>query len=154
MGTVVYAIGRIAIVITFIVSGVVRLMDIGGTGAMIASKVLPLSEPLAGMAASIEATVGLPFTKVLVIAGAALEIVAGLLDRLRHIYSVGSAGPLRLYRDQHLLLPQSLGPPGCRAFGSVDPRTEQALHHGRLVDPRRRPRAPRRSPTSVFAGTP
>ncbi len=79
MGTVVYAIGRIAIVVTFIVSGVLRLLDIGSTGNLIASKVLPWPDPLAGAVASIEATVGLPFTQILAIASPALEIVVGLL---------------------------------------------------------------------------
>src|SRR6266542_796821 len=48
LGSVVYAIGRIAIVVTFIVSGVLCLIDLGGTEAMIASKALPWPEPLAG----------------------------------------------------------------------------------------------------------
>jgi uncharacterized membrane protein YphA (DoxX/SURF4 family) len=79
LGTVMYAIGRIAIVVTFIVSGVLGLIDLGGTEAMIASKALPWPEPLAGVVASIEATVRSSFTQILAIAGPALEIVAGLL---------------------------------------------------------------------------
>ena len=79
LGTAVYAIGRIAIVVTFIVSRILGLIDPGGTEAMIASKALPWPEPLAGVVASIEATVGSPFTQILAIASPALEIVAGLL---------------------------------------------------------------------------
>ncbi len=78
-GTVVFAIGRTAIVITFIVSGVLRLMDIDGSATMIASKVLPLPEPFAGAAASIEAMLGMPFAQALAIAGPVLEILAGVL---------------------------------------------------------------------------
>jgi uncharacterized membrane protein YphA (DoxX/SURF4 family) len=78
-GTVVFAIGRTAIVITFIVSGVLRLMDIDGSATMIASKVLPLPEPFAGAAASIEATLGMPCAQALAIAGPVLEILAGVL---------------------------------------------------------------------------
>jgi uncharacterized membrane protein YphA (DoxX/SURF4 family) len=82
LGTVTFAIARIAIVIAFIVSGVFRLMDIDASATAIASKVFPLPGPLAGAAASIEATLGLPFTQALAIAGAALEIVAGVLVAL------------------------------------------------------------------------
>jgi putative oxidoreductase len=78
-GTVVFAIGRTAIVITFIVSGVLRLMDVDGSATMIASKMLPLPEPFAGAAASIEATLGMPFAQALAIAGPVVEILAGAL---------------------------------------------------------------------------
>ncbi len=76
--TVVFAAGRIALVITFVVSGVFRLMDVDGSATMIASKLFPLPEPIAGVAASVEATLGMPLAQALAIAGAALEIVAGL----------------------------------------------------------------------------
>ncbi len=76
--TVVFAAGRIALVITFVVSGVFRLMDVDGSATMIASKLSPLPDPIAGVAASVEATSGMPLAQALAIAGAALEIVAGL----------------------------------------------------------------------------
>ena len=76
--TVVFAAGRIALVITFVVSGVFRLMDVDGSATMIASKLSPLPDPIAGVAASVEATLGMPLAQALAIAGAALEIVAGL----------------------------------------------------------------------------
>jgi putative oxidoreductase len=61
-------------------SALFRLTDIdAGSGSVIASKLLALWEPLAGVAASIEAMLGLPFPTVLVIAGSALEIMAGVL---------------------------------------------------------------------------
>src|SRR5947209_4305719 len=82
MGTIAYAIGPFAVVLTFIVSGVLRLMDVGGTAGMLASKMGTFPEPLAARAASIEAIVGLPFPQILVIAGAALEIVAWMLIAL------------------------------------------------------------------------
>jgi uncharacterized membrane protein YphA (DoxX/SURF4 family) len=72
---VIFAIGRTAIVITFIVSALFRLMNVD----VIASKLLPLTGPLADAAASIEATLGVPFATALVIAGAALEIMAAVL---------------------------------------------------------------------------
>src|SRR6266567_8905038 len=79
MGTTVYAIGRTAIVLTFIVSGILRLMDIDGTAGMLPFKMGTLPGPLAVRVAPIEALVGLSFAQILVIAGAVLEIVAGLL---------------------------------------------------------------------------
>ena len=54
-------------------------MDIDGSATMIASKVLPLPEPFAGAAASIEAMLGMPFAQTLAIAGPVLEILAGVL---------------------------------------------------------------------------
>ncbi len=53
--SVIFAIGRIAIVITFIMSGLFRLADLDGSATIIAFNLLPLPEPLADAAASIEA---------------------------------------------------------------------------------------------------
>jgi uncharacterized membrane protein YphA (DoxX/SURF4 family) len=77
--SVLFAIGRIAIAITFIMSALFRLVNADANAAIIASKLLPLPGPLADAATSIEATLGLPFATALVIAGATLESVAGVL---------------------------------------------------------------------------
>ena len=74
-----FAIGRIAIAITFIMSALFRLMSADANGAIIASKLLPLPGPLADAATSIGATLGVPFATALVIAGAMLESAAGVL---------------------------------------------------------------------------
>jgi len=76
---VLFAIGRIAIAITFIMSALFRLVNADANAAIIASKLLPLPGPLADGATSIEATLGLSFATALVIAGATLESVAGVL---------------------------------------------------------------------------
>jgi uncharacterized membrane protein YphA (DoxX/SURF4 family) len=76
--SVLFAIGRIAIAITFIMSALFRLVNADANAAIIASKLLPLPGP-ADAATSIEATLGLPFATALVIAGATLESVAGVL---------------------------------------------------------------------------
>jgi putative oxidoreductase len=77
--SVLFAIGRIAIAITFIMSALFRLMNADANGAIIASNLLPLPGPLADAVTSIEATLGLPFATALVIAGAMLESGAGVL---------------------------------------------------------------------------
>ncbi len=76
---VIFTIGRIAIVITFSMSALFRLVDADAIATIIASKLLPLPGPLADAAASIEATVRLPFATALVIAGATLESAAAVL---------------------------------------------------------------------------
>ena len=70
-----HTIGRVALVATFIVSGVLIFMDIPGTSTMIANKVLPLPAQLADPVKSLENALGMPIQNQLAIAGAAIEIL-------------------------------------------------------------------------------
>jgi putative oxidoreductase len=76
---VLHTIGRVALVATFIVSGVLIFMDIPGTSEMIANKVLPLPEQLTEPVKSLENALGLPIARQIAIAGAAIEIICALL---------------------------------------------------------------------------
>jgi putative oxidoreductase len=71
---VVFALGRIALVLIFIVSGAQKLIDIAGTADQIQSK-LNIPAALNDM----EAATGMPIWQILAITAALLELVAGLL---------------------------------------------------------------------------
>lgn len=73
-----FTLGRIALVVIFIISGAAKLTDIAGTAAQIESKLTILSE-FPDLTSQIEATVGMPTTKILAIAVALLEVLGGLL---------------------------------------------------------------------------
>jgi len=75
---VIFLIGRIAIVITFIMSALFWLVDPDAIATIIASKLSLLPSPLADLTASIEARFGVSFATVVVIAGASLEIAAAV----------------------------------------------------------------------------
>src|SRR5215471_6239722 len=75
---VIFLVGRIAIVITFIMSALFWLVDPDAIATIIASKLSLLPSPLADLTASIEARFGVSFATVVVIAGASLEIAAAV----------------------------------------------------------------------------
>jgi len=76
---VLFTIGRIAVVITFLMSALFRLIDPAATAAIINSKLSLLPGPLADVAASCEARSGVPFATLLLVAGAVLESAAAVL---------------------------------------------------------------------------
>jgi putative oxidoreductase len=73
-----FTLGRIALVVIFIISGAQKLTDIAGTADQIQAK-LTIPSALADMAAQIEAAVGMPIWQILAIVAAMVEVVGGLL---------------------------------------------------------------------------
>jgi uncharacterized membrane protein YphA (DoxX/SURF4 family) len=73
-----FTLGRIALVVIFIISGAQKLTDIAGTADQIQAK-LSIPPALADMAAQVEATVGMPIWQILAILAAMIEVVGGLL---------------------------------------------------------------------------
>src|SRR5215470_14976807 len=73
-----FTLGRIALVVFFIVSGAQKLTDIPGTADQIQSK-LVIPAALADFSSQIEATVGMPIWQVLAIVFAVIEVLGGLL---------------------------------------------------------------------------
>ena len=75
---VAFTLGRIALVVIFVFSGVQKLTDLAATAAMIQSKmVIPAS--LGDVQAQIENAVGMSIWQVLAIIAAVIEIAGGLL---------------------------------------------------------------------------
>jgi putative oxidoreductase len=74
----VFTLGRIALVLMFVYSGAVKLLDIAGTGASIASKIT-IPPEINDAVSQIVATVGLPIDQILAIIIGVIEVVAGLL---------------------------------------------------------------------------
>ena len=70
---IVYLIGRIAFVSTFLASGIFKLMDIAGTASLIESKIA-VPDQLAPMAASITAYTGLTTFQLLAILLAVINV--------------------------------------------------------------------------------
>lgn len=75
---ILFAIGRVAFVLIFILFGAQKLMDISGTADLIAAK-LVIPAVAADMVKQIEATAGMPWPKILAIVAGVVEIVCGLL---------------------------------------------------------------------------
>src|SRR5690348_503497 len=75
---VAFTLGRILLVVIFILSGAEKLLDIAGTADEIQSK-LVIPAALGDVTTQIESTLGMPIWQVLAIAVALIEIVAGLL---------------------------------------------------------------------------
>jgi uncharacterized membrane protein YphA (DoxX/SURF4 family) len=75
---VAFTLGRIALVVVFVFSGVQKLFDISGTADQIQTKIT-IPAQLADVTSQIEATLGMPIWQVLAIAVALVEIVGGLL---------------------------------------------------------------------------
>jgi putative oxidoreductase len=73
-----FTLGRIALVVLFILSGAQKLTDIAGTADQIQAK-LAIPAALADIAAQVEATVGMPIWQILAIVVAMIEVVGGLL---------------------------------------------------------------------------
>jgi uncharacterized membrane protein YphA (DoxX/SURF4 family) len=74
---IVYLIGRIAFVSTFLASGIFKLLDIAGTVSLIESKI-EIPEQVAPLAANIASYAGLSTFQLLVILLAVIEIVFAL----------------------------------------------------------------------------
>jgi uncharacterized membrane protein YphA (DoxX/SURF4 family) len=75
---ILFAIGRVAFVLIFILYGVQMLLDIAGTGALIAPKIV-IPAFAADVVKQIEATAKLPFPQILAILAGVVEVVSGLL---------------------------------------------------------------------------
>jgi len=73
-----FTLGRILLVVIFIVSGAQKLTDVAGTADQIQSK-LVIPPALADVSSQIEATVGMPIWQVLAIFVAVVEVLGGLL---------------------------------------------------------------------------
>ena len=75
---VVFTLGRVALVVIFVISGAQKLTDINGTADQIQSK-LVIPPGLTDLTSQIEATVGMPIWQILAIIVALVEVVGGLL---------------------------------------------------------------------------
>jgi uncharacterized membrane protein YphA (DoxX/SURF4 family) len=75
---ILFTIGRVAFVLIFILSGAQALMDISGTAALIAPK-LVVPAAAADIVKQIETAAGLPLPKILAIVAGVVEVVGGLL---------------------------------------------------------------------------
>src|SRR5689334_601988 len=73
-----FTVGRVLLVLIFILSGAEKLLDITGTADAIQSK-LVIPGTLTDVTAQIESTLGMPIWQVLAIAVALIEVVGGLL---------------------------------------------------------------------------
>src|SRR5262245_49910652 len=74
----VFTIGRIALVVIFIISGAQKLLDIAGTAELLQSKVV-IPAALTDVTSQIEVTLGMPIWQTLAIVVALIEVVGGLL---------------------------------------------------------------------------
>ena len=74
----VFAVGRVLLVVIFIISGAQKLLDIAGTAEVIQSK-LVIPPALTDVTSQIEATLGMPIWQTLAILVALIEIVGALL---------------------------------------------------------------------------
>jgi putative oxidoreductase len=75
---VVFTLGRIALVLVFVVSGAQKLIDIAGTADQIQSK-LTIPAALNDITLRIEATIGMPIWQILAIMAGLVELLAALL---------------------------------------------------------------------------
>ncbi|MFL6931414.1 MAG: DoxX family protein [Xanthobacteraceae bacterium] len=73
-----FTLGRVALVVLFILSGAQKLTDIAGTADQIQAK-LTIPSALADVISQVEATVGMPISQILAIVAAMIEVVGGLL---------------------------------------------------------------------------
>jgi putative oxidoreductase len=73
-----FTIGRIALVVIFIISGATKFLDISGTADAIQAK-LVIPPALSDVTSQIEATLNMPIWQVLAILVALIEVVGGLL---------------------------------------------------------------------------
>ena len=75
---ILFVIGRIALVLIFMISGGEKLMDISATAADIAAKVT-IPAALSGLAAQISSATGMTIPQLLAIATGVIEIAAALM---------------------------------------------------------------------------
>ncbi len=75
---ILFIIGRVALVIIFIVAGVEKLLDLAATAAMIQSKI-SLPAEISGVVAQIESATGMAWPQLLAIAAGVIELAAALM---------------------------------------------------------------------------
>jgi uncharacterized membrane protein YphA (DoxX/SURF4 family) len=75
---VAFTLGRIALVVVFVFSGIQKLTDISGTADQIQSK-LVIPAALGDVVSQVEGAVGMPIWQILAILAAVIEIAGGLL---------------------------------------------------------------------------
>jgi uncharacterized membrane protein YphA (DoxX/SURF4 family) len=75
---ILFAIGRVLLVLIFVLSGAMKLLDIPGTAAMIAP-VVTIPAALAGFAMQLEDATGMKMPQLLAILAGVVELVGGLL---------------------------------------------------------------------------
>src|SRR5215475_15383122 len=75
----VFTLGRIALVLIFIISGAQKLLDIAGTAEQIQSKLGSIPASLTDITSQIEVTLGMPIWQTLAVVVALIEVVGGLL---------------------------------------------------------------------------
>jgi uncharacterized membrane protein YphA (DoxX/SURF4 family) len=75
---ILFAVGRVLLVVIFILSGIMKLLDLPGTAAMIAP-VVAVPDVLADHAGRLEEVVGMPVPQILALLAGVVEVVAGLL---------------------------------------------------------------------------
>lgn len=75
---ILFVIGRIALVLIFLISGGEKLMDISATAAYIAAKVA-VPAALSGLAAQISSATGMTIPQLLAIATGVIEVAAALM---------------------------------------------------------------------------
>lgn len=75
---ILFVIGRIALVLIFMISGGEKLMDIGATAAAIEAKVA-IPAMLSGLAAQVSSATGMTIPQLLAIATGVIEVAAALM---------------------------------------------------------------------------
>lgn len=75
---ILFIVGRVLFVVIFLFSGAEKLMDVAGTAAVIAPKVI-VPEALRGIAAQVEGATGMTTPQLLAIIGGVVELAGGLL---------------------------------------------------------------------------
>ena len=73
-----FTIGRIALVVIFIISGATKFLDIAGTAETLQAK-LVIPSALSDVKSQIETTLNMPIWQVLAIVVALIEVIGGLL---------------------------------------------------------------------------
>lgn len=75
---IVFVVGRVLLVLIFILSGAMKLLDLSGTAATIAP-VITIPDALSGFASQLEEMTGMKVPHLLAILAGVVEMVAGLL---------------------------------------------------------------------------
>jgi uncharacterized membrane protein YphA (DoxX/SURF4 family) len=84
---ILFVIGRVLLVVIFIVSGAGKLLDINGIAAAIAN-VVTVPDALSGVAAQLQNLTGMSVPQLLAIASGVVELVGGLLIA----FNIGTRG--------------------------------------------------------------
>jgi uncharacterized membrane protein YphA (DoxX/SURF4 family) len=84
---IIFVIGRVLLVMIFIISGATKLLDISGTAAQIAS-VVTVPSALSGLADQLQSVTGMSIPQLLAILSGVIELVGGLLIA----FNIGTRG--------------------------------------------------------------